>query len=753
MDGSMQNIFTLFAAFAALSINAAASPANMSKASVPVMPGDGVEIVPVAQSALMANVPRAPLVKENDESWFAGEPVWSGQAKDISAKFWMATTTGSFLFRIVVSGPIHGNSFHERNLWRGDCIYLSLNSRNDATEEDLKSGTFAPDDATYVFGAGSNGPEGRAVNHGNPVELTLDQTALVRGIKRDEKNQTVTYDIAIPFEKVSTAFGQSDAAAVALIIAHKNQDKQDLKWGRTSPDGAAPRQLFPIALGSGSEPFATIAPRITRLAAGQPAAEVTVALRWLDEGSVSWKLGDKSGSLQVSGAVPVRRYVVRVPAEEIRPGAADLVVEGGMAKAAVPAHLTCRLSTPAVVMDRFRRHIEKLLAAAPDSNEIVRDHLGSTLRVVRDAFDRLPLEQKEHPERAGEFMDRVELIDGKLPADRLDFDAHVRRGMPFVFAFVSEADRTLQFYSLQLPYAYDPAKAYPLTIYLHGMGDQNPLGVLGTSFDNSHQDTLFRTTEIDPSAVPPSHRGFVLAPWARGNSMYRGNGEQDVWQSMDIVRKRFKIDPDRVYLAGFSMGCGGTAGIAGRRPDVWAGINLASGFGDWADSSLPYLYENLRGMPMALWIGELDQMADKARSVHELLMKKGIEHRFEIVPQLPHTYPYDEFQKNVGYLMGFARKRPAGFTYVADNNDHAGRNGIFMNVPRHLSTDKLPTFTCSVTGKTVTITSQNTAGLSVDPAELGLDGPIEIFWNGEKAYSGPAKTVEIGEAPWVMDRK
>ena len=716
------------------------------------MADDGIGVVALTPDALPTDAPKASLVAEQDDSWYKGEPLWSGQSKDIAARLWMAITKQTMLLHIVVNDPKHENSYHERNLWRGDSIYLSFDARNDTTEEQLKRGEFAPDDATYLFALGSRGPEGYAVKHGNPAEAALGQTKLIRRLVRDEVKQTTTYDIAIPYDKLSTAFGQSNAVGVALCVAHKNQDKQDMNWGRANATSEAPRKLFPVVLDTGKDDFVTIAPRITRLIPGCKFAEVTVAMRSSKGGgaTLAWNFGKKSGQMECSGTGRVERFVVRVPSGDVTVGAAELGVRVTPSKTTsdLAGSLTCQLCNPAVIMDRFQGHIGKLLETA-GNNEILRDHMDSTLRVVRDAFERLALEKKSHPERIEQFMDLVELIDGKRPAGKFDYEDHVRRGKPFVCAFVSEADRTLQFYALQMPFNFEPSKKYPLTIYLHGMGDPNPLGGLSTAFDNSHQDTLFRNEPIKASDIPPSHRGFVLAPWARGNSFYRGDAELDVWQCMEMVCQRFKIDPDRIYLTGFSMGCSGTMAIAGRQPDIWAGINLSSGFGEWSDTRLDYLMDNLRGLPMALWIGELDPMLEGARSMHQILLDKHIEHRFEVIPQLPHTYPYDEYQKNVGYLMQFTRKRPASFRYVADGNVHSGRNGVFMNIPRGIFSDKLPTFTCSVEGKKVTIDSQNTSGLAVETGTggLGLAGDIVIIWNGQEAYKGPARRVELGKAP------
>ena len=86
-----------------------------------------IQIVETRPPTLPVDAPKAPLVAENDNSWLGVVPIWSGQSKDIRAGFWMATTTKAMLFHIVVSGRKQNNPYHERNLWRGDCIYLSLN--------------------------------------------------------------------------------------------------------------------------------------------------------------------------------------------------------------------------------------------------------------------------------------------------------------------------------------------------------------------------------------------------------------------------------------------------------------------------------------------------------------------------------------------------------------------------------------------------------------------------------------------------
>ncbi len=47
---------------------------------------------------------------------------------------------------------------------------------------------------------------------------------------------------------------------------------------------------------------------------------------------------------------------------------------------------------------------------------------------------------------------------------------------------------------------------------------------------------------------------IVASPYARGTAGYQGVPEQDVYDVLADVKKRFKIDEDRTYLTGLSMG-------------------------------------------------------------------------------------------------------------------------------------------------------------------------------------------------------
>lgn len=407
---------------------------------------------------------------------------------------------------------------------------------------------------------------------------------------------------------------------------------------------------------------------------------------------------------------------------------------------------TFELTSGEVAMERFRERIERLLPTA--TNQIVTRHLESTLMVVESVYRMLPLTGAARAEETGYFIDKVAQISARLPVERFDWEAHVRKALPFVQAFISERDYSLQFYALQLPYGWKPGMAYPLTVYLHGMvGNVNPLEGLSTAFDNTHQDTLFAFDDIDPANVPAVHRGFILAPWGRGNEGYQGISEADVMQSISDVKERFSIDEERQYMSGFSMGCSGAWGIAARTPDMWAGINTASGFGQWSETRHAWLADNARGIPVMVWIGELDGMLDGAREFNRLLVSRDFAQKFEVAKDVPHTYPYAWYKANMAWLMQFTRpRRTDEFTFETDTAAHAGRNGIMMGMTWRQTPSPRPHFACSIASQTVTITSENTTGLAVALGKdgLGMEGEVTVTWNGKEVYAGPAATIELG---------
>lgn len=148
----------------------------------------------------------------------------------------------------------------------------------------------------------------------------------------------------------------------------------------------------------------------------------------------------------------------------------------------------------------------------------------------------------------------------------------------------SSMDGSPQPLELHVPAGYkqDAATRYPLVVLLHGY-DGTPERIM----------TAFLGTE---SKRPfPGLDGFVVAPGAHGNAFYRGPGEMDVVETIDWVISRYPIDPDRVSIAGHSMGGTGAAELAFRYPDRFASISSLAGYHSY------FVRRDIQGQRLREW--------------------------------------------------------------------------------------------------------------------------------------------------------
>ena len=142
---------------------------------------------------------------------------------------------------------------------------------------------------------------------------------------------------------------------------------------------------------------------------------------------------------------------------------------------------------------------------------------------------------------------------------------------PQVLAYFSTVDDTDQPYAIYLPPDFDASRSYPLVISLHGAGSNHRLNlrrVFGKS--NAEGESDVEASRYFPDWANVDY--IVASPYARGTMGYQGVAEQDVLDVLADVKRRFPVDPNRVYLTGLSMGGGGALWIGLTRPHLWAAI-------------------------------------------------------------------------------------------------------------------------------------------------------------------------------------
>ena len=146
--------------------------------------------------------------------------------------------------------------------------------------------------------------------------------------------------------------------------------------------------------------------------------------------------------------------------------------------------------------------------------------------------------------------------------------------------YSSSVDGAALDYLEYLPAGYNPAVAYPVVILLHGAGG------------NVYQ---YDTPEWHTAA---DNHGYILAMahartlpgYGASRLSFYMNGalvpaEQDILDLIPVVKGRHLIDPNGIYLAGYSMGGVGALNIATLNPGVFAaaapGAPMSDLFQQW----------------------------------------------------------------------------------------------------------------------------------------------------------------------------
>lgn len=143
-------------------------------------------------------------------------------------------------------------------------------------------------------------------------------------------------------------------------------------------------------------------------------------------------------------------------------------------------------------------------------------------------------------------------------------------------------------------YGEEPAGGYNLYISLHG-GGTVPAEVNDQQFDN--QKYLYE---------PANSLYFVpRAPYNAWNMWCKPKLDQFYEAIIQMCMAQANINPDRVYLMGFSAGGDGVWRMAPRMADSWAAASMMAGHP--GDVSLL----NLRNTPFMIWCGAEDAAYDR----------------------------------------------------------------------------------------------------------------------------------------------
>lgn len=183
-------------------------------------------------------------------------------------------------------------------------------------------------------------------------------------------------------------------------------------------------------------------------------------------------------------------------------------------------------------------------------------------------------------------------------------------------------------YLLFLPEEYnDSNKQWPLILFLHGAGER------GDDLEKVKFHGPPKLVDADP-AFP----FIVVSPQC----------PKDEWWSVEVldallddILSQYRVDENRIYLTGLSMGGFGTWNYAAAHPERFAAIAPICGGGD------PDKADALNAIPAWVFHGAKDDVVsiDKSQEMVDALKACGADVQFTIYPEAGHD-SWTETYKN-----------------------------------------------------------------------------------------------------------
>jgi len=218
--------------------------------------------------------------------------------------------------------------------------------------------------------------------------------------------------------------------------------------------------------------------------------------------------------------------------------------------------------------------------------------------------------------------------------------------------YISKIDRSVQPYGLYLPASFSPALArrWRLDTWFHGRGETlSEVNFLHGGMTNAGEFT------------PPDT--IVLFLYGRYCNANKFAGEVDLFEALADVKKRYRIDENRIVIRGFSMGGAAAWQFAVHHAGEWAAAAPGAGFAESEEflripkaqldampawqKKLFHLYNstdyaaNLYNLPTVAYSGEIDGQRQAASVMARALEAEGMTLAHIIGPNTPHRYHPD----------------------------------------------------------------------------------------------------------------
>lgn len=299
--------------------------------------------------------------------------------------------------------------------------------------------------------------------------------------------------------------------------------------------------------------------------------------------------------------------------------------------------------------------------------------------------------------------------------------------------YESEWDNgSLSFKGYTMPFYFNifgdkPSDGRSLFISLHGGG--------GTTAEMNDQQYNNQKHLYD--AAMENLEGVYLSPRAPTNTW-------DLWHQdhiddfLNIIIQmaviKLNVNPDKVYLLGYSAGGDGVYQLAPRMADRWAAASMMAGHPNDASPL------GLRNTPFAIHMGELDdpydrnsvarqwgeeldnlQLEDPQGYIHDVQIHEGLGHWMELNDAVA-----------LAWMKAYQRKPvPQKVVWKQDNRHHKSFYWLGMPENKIKDGDKIVVeYNASLNEINIIENSADTIELFMNDEMLNLDNPVTIRYQG-----------------------
>ncbi len=185
-------------------------------------------------------------------------------------------------------------------------------------------------------------------------------------------------------------------------------------------------------------------------------------------------------------------------------------------------------------------------------------------------------------------------------------------------------------YLLYLPESYgkDPAKKWPVILFLHGMGER------GNNLELLKIQPLPKTLDLQKDF--PS---IVISPQLPLDKRLWDDLIDPLKELLDQVRSHYTVDQQRVYVTGLSMGGAGTWNFILRYPQYFAAAVPIAGAYKFRSKEIPENICDIKNLPVWAFHGAKDKSVEawQTEILVDTLKACGSTLRFTLYPEADHV--------------------------------------------------------------------------------------------------------------------